>query len=158
MKVIVDTNVPVVANKAAPQASLECVTRCVQRLREVQRADTLVIDDGWHILREYMNNLRSEGQPGAGDTFLKWVLTHRNNPLRCEQVSITPRNGSFAEFPDDPTLARFDSADHKFVAVALVHPDHPPILNAVDTDWRDYGEALSKHGIQIQLLCPEMMS
>jgi hypothetical protein len=157
MKVIVDTNVPVVANKAAPQASEECIIHCAQRLQDIQRNDVLVLDDDWYILSEYKANLRSEGQRGVGDAFLKWVLTHRNNPLRCEQVSIHPRNGSFAEFPEDAALASFHHKDRKFVAVALAHPEHPPILNAVDTDWWVYREALSRHGVQIQFLCPEMM-
>jgi len=162
MKVIVDTNVPVVANKAAPQASAVCVTMCVRRLRDIQQNHTLVLDDGWHILREYQANLSSSGQPGVGDAFLKWVLTNRSNPHRCEQVCITPTGtdlppGRFVEFPVTPDLAGFDPEDCKFVAVAVAHPEHPPVLNAVDPDWWQYRHALEQISISIEFLCPDAM-
>lgn len=163
MKIIVDTNVPIVANAhRSPQASPTCVISCVKKLQKVQTEQVLVLDDGWYILREYMNNLRSEGQPGIGDAFLKWVLTNRTNPKRCSLVHITPKkdghgNIRFDEFPNDQALAGFDSSDHKFVAVALADADHPPIVNAVDTDWRDYRSVLEKYGVHIEFLCPEAM-
>ena len=163
MKVIVDTNVPIVANKAAIQASGICVLACVRWLNDIQCYHTLVLDDGWYILREYMGRLRSEGQPGVGDAFLKWVLTNRSNPLRCEQVHITaihdPLDGrAFSEFPDDAALAGFDRSDRKFVAVAQAHPEHPSILNAVDPDWWQYYDALLRHGIRIEFICPDAMT
>ena len=152
MKTIADTNVPKVANWQTSQASPACVAACARRLSDIQSAGTLVLDDGWHILREYLTNLRSSGQPGMGDAFLKWVLTNQANPRRCELVHITPVNTGpdccdFAEFPEDNNLARFDPADRKFVAVAVAHPEHPPILNAVDTDWnRGFSRAPARPG------------
>lgn len=132
MKVIVDTNVAVVANGRgrSPQASPSCVLRCVGRLRDLQLHHTLVLDDGWRILREYLRELSPAGQPGVGDAFLKWVLTNQANPARCEQVRIIPRDaaqpgGELCEFPDDPALAGFDPSDRKFVAVALAHRPSP---------------------------------
>jgi hypothetical protein len=156
VNVIVDTNVPIVANKAAPQASVQCVATCAQKLKQIRDEHTLVLDDGWHILREYMNNLRSGGQPGAGDAFLRWVLTNRGNPRRCSFVHVTPQSASFAEFPADPELTGFDLSDHKFVAVAIAHPEHPPILNATDSDWWDYRHALNRHGVHIDFVCPDI--
>src|SRR5438067_820409 len=139
MPVVVDTNLLVAANREAPQASMSCVGVCVARLRAIQLSGVLVLDDAWHILREYIAEARSSGQPGVGDAFLRWVLTNRANPERCHCVSITPHaEREFAEFPDDEALARFDRADRKFVAVHLAHPDHPPILNAVDADWWEH--------------------
>ena len=160
MRVVVDTNVPVVANKASPQASEACVIICGQRLQDIQRYHILVLDDGWHILREYMDNLRSGGQPGTGDAFLKWTLTNRNNPQCCEQVHITPKDdpqdrGDFKEFPNDAAFVGFDRSDRKFVAVALTHPERPPILNAVDPDWWQYHDALTEHGIRLEFICPD---
>ncbi len=160
MKVIVDTNVPVVANKAAPQASETCITLCAHRLRDIQKEGTVVLDDGWHILREYQANLRSIGQPGVGDAFLKWVLINRSNPHRCEQVHITPMDivlypGSFVEFQVTPDLAGFDPSDCKFAAVAVAHHEHPPILNATDSDWWYHREALACHNIRVECICPD---
>lgn len=158
MKVIVDTNVPIVANRAAEQASEQCVAICAQKLKQIQDRHTLLIDDGWFILREYMNKLRSSGQPGVGDAFLRWVLTNRYNIQRCEQVHITPAAPwpEFVEFPDDPALHGFDRSEHKFVAVAAAHPEHPPILNATDSDWWHYRQELSRHQIEVDFLCPDV--
>ena len=146
------------ANRRAEQASQQCILACTQRLHDIAAGhDVLVLDDGWHILREYQNHLRSDGQPGPGDAFLKWVLTNRANPERCELVHITPAVdlGGFAEFPTDPALEGFDPADHKFVAVAVAHHEHPPILNAVDAGWWLYRHVLNNHGIQVVFVCPD---
>ena len=156
MKSVVDTNVPVVANGSSEQASPECVKTCAVRLGELTRKGQLVLDDKWLILKEYMANLRSSGQPGVGDAFLNWVLTNRCNPKLCEQVAITPRNSGetdFEEFPSDPELDDFDPEDRKFVAVAAAHPDKPPILQAVDTKWWEMKEPLRKAGIIVGFLC-----
>ena len=156
MKSVVDTNVPVVANGSSEQASPECVKTCAVRLGELTRKGQLVLDDKWLILKEYMANLRSSGQPGVGDAFLNWVLTNRCNPKLCEQVAITPRNSGetdFEEFPSDPELDDFDPEDRKFVAVAAAHPDRPPILQAVDTKWWEMKEPLREAGIAVDFLC-----
>lgn len=162
MRAIVDTNVLKVANRQTSQASPNCVVTCTHQLRDIQSRGTLVLDDGWYILREYLSNLRSGGQPGVGDAFLKWVLTNWANPHRCELVHISPldddpRGCSFAEFPPDPDLKDFDPSDRKFVAVARAHLDHPPILNAVDTDWWASRSALERNGVRVEFLCPEAM-
>ena len=157
MRAVVDTNVAVVANGGSPQPSPECVRTCAVRLREITDAGKLVLDDSRLILREYMDNLRSSGQPGTGDAFLKWVLTNYRNPARCELVSITPRNAGildFEEFPAAPGLAGFHADDRKFVAVALGHPDKPPILQAVDTQWWELRQELEEAGVKIDFLCP----
>jgi hypothetical protein len=105
MHKIIDTNVLAVANdRNSAQASPRCVLNCVQTLQEIQQEHTVVIDSQWLVLREYMANALSEGQPGVGDAFLKWILTNVNNPMRCEQVPITPLENSFKEFPSDPDV------------------------------------------------------
>ncbi len=156
--VVVDTNVAVVANRRGqPQPSLNCVQACANRLLQLQQAGRVAIDNRWLIIREYRNNLNESGQPGIGDRFFKWVLTNRNNPTWCEQVAITPLDNDeevFQEFPADEALSKFDRSDRKFVAVALAHPQHPPILSALDTDWWEARHALSRNGVTIDLLCP----
>lgn len=156
MDVVVDTNVPLAANRAAPQATERCVAACARELMSIQETHTLVLDDAWEILKEYMAHLRSEGQPGVGDAFLRWTLRNRGNPDRCTLVHITPEADSFSEFPKSSELAGFDLSDHKYVAVAIVHPNHPPILNATDSDWWHYREALNQHGVSIQFVCPDI--
>ena len=158
MTVVVDTNVPKVANgrKESPQASRDCVLTCISRIRGIMRGeDKLVLDYGWLLLNEYKNNLRSSGEPGTGDRFLRWIL--QNKKTKCDWVSITSIGGSkteFAEFPVDPALKDLDKDDRKFVAVARTHPDNTPILQAVDSKWLPFHAALQQHGVRIEELCP----
>jgi hypothetical protein len=161
MRVIVDTNVPKVANgqREAPHATPQCIATCTDWIHNILTQYVLVLDDNWHILGEYSRQLRSEGYPGVGDAFLKWVLTNQCNPKHCEQVHITEdAHRGYAEFPNEPDLDSFDSSDRKFVAVARTHPEHPSILNAVDTGWWDHRIALERHGIRIEFLCPDHMN
>lgn len=155
---IVDTNVPIVANGHSDQASRLCAVACQQLIAEFS-ADrrVLVIDSSWKIIQEYKHRLNQSGQPGIGDAFLRWVLTNLANPRRCEQVPITPTadGRDFAEFPDDLALTGFDHSDRKFVAVSRAHPAHPPIFNAVDTDWLHYQNALAAHGVIVEHLCTD---
>ena len=157
MMVVVDTNVAVVANGHSPQASANCVAICINRLERIIRGEEkLALDDKWIILGEYLRNLRSSGEPGAGDNFLRWVLANKNQ--RCDLVPITPIDSSeneFEEFPDDPALADFDPDDRKFIAVAIAHPEKPLILQAVDSQWWDFRNALRENGIIVEFICED---
>lgn len=157
MIVVIDTNVPVVANGRSEQASPDCVLACVQKLRRVTQRGRVVLDDQWRIVREYQANLRSSGQPGVGDAFLKWILTNLANTKRCELVTITPiGNGmNFQEVPSDPALKNFDRSDRKFVAVALAYSQHPPILQAIDIKWWDVKDSLHRNGVKVEFLCQQ---
>lgn len=158
MTVVVDTNVPVVANGHSEQASPDCVVACARRLEALTRSGKLALDDKWLIIGEYRANLRSSGQPGVGDAFLKWVLTNWGNSQRCEIVKITLVNSSeteFREFPKDKRLRAFDPSDRKFVAVALAHPNRPPILQAVDWKWWGFRKVLHSNGVDVEFLCEE---
>lgn len=159
MKVVMDTNVAITANGKS-HADRNCVLTCIQELKHIRDECCVVLDYCWDILEEYMNQLNSSGQPGPGDAFLKWLLSNQANPNHCFWVRITPHNKrGYEEFPTDPKLANFDPSDHKFVAVALAADPNspPPILNASDTDWRNYCNEFRKHGIQIKSLCPDLM-
>jgi len=160
MRAIIDTNVLIAANgRDCPQVTPQCRLNSSQYLRNFQVQGIIVIDNRWLILNEYKNKVNQTGQPGIGDAFLKWVLTNQANFKRCEQVGINPlKDSSFAEFPDDPELAKFDQSDRKFVAVALASIDRPPIINAVDSDWLEFYEPLVKNGIKIQFLCPDVVT
>ena len=163
MDVIVDTNVPITANGDACHTSTECEEKCIGWIEEIMQSKYILrLDNDWHILGEYEGQLRSEGQPGVGDAFLKWVLNNRSNPAKCRLVPITPLDGNsqspFAEFPSDASLARFDRDDHKFVAVALATQVMSRILNATDRDWWVYRVPLEANGVQIEFLCPDAMA
>jgi hypothetical protein len=129
----------------------------VRRLEDIMATGKIVLDEGYLILSEYERNLRSDGQGRTGDAFLKWVYNYKANSQRCDRVRITPTEDgkSFAEFPDDPDLKGFDRSDRMFVAAARAHPDSPPILNAVDTDWWLFRDALERNGVHVEFVCPQ---
>ena len=159
MIVIIDTNVAIVANGRTEQASEDCENMCIDRLAEITTGKVkLALDDQRRIIEEYHKNLSPDGQPGVGDAFLKWVEINWSNPARCDLVPITPVNGlenEFEEFPDVPALVDFDPDDRKFVAVAYKHPQKPPILQAVDSKWIDFRQALSRNCVKVEFICQD---
>lgn len=154
--VVVDTNVVVVANGRSEQASSDCVEICGEWLEEIMRGEVnLVLDNRWIILREYMQNLRSNGAD-VGDRFLGWLLANKDE--RCDLVAITPIDDSeneFQEFPDDSALDGFDPDDRKFIAVACAHPEKPPILQAVDSQWLDFRNAFRQNSVTVEFICED---
>jgi hypothetical protein len=161
MAVVIDTNVLQVANGNAPQADPTCVLATIDRLESVRRHEIVCLDISELILQEYIAQRFSfAGQPGAGDAFFKWIFDNQANQQHCEQVLITPRHDdhtNFDEFPDDPALAGFDRSDRKFVAVALASSNNPTVLNAVDSDWRLFGDALAANGVTVEELCAHLV-
>ena len=159
MTVIVDTNVAVVANGGFEDASHDCKQLCIDSLEEITTGKVkLALDDQRRIIEEYHKYLNPDGQPGVGDAFLKWVEINWSNPARCNLVPITPVNGldnEFEEFPDDPALKDFDPDDRKFIAVAIAHCAKPAILQAVDSKWLDFRDALQQHGVRVELICKD---
>jgi len=156
-RVVVDTNVAVVANGRAAQASPDCVERCVDALLRVREHCVVVVDHSGHVFSEYADNLRRGGEPGVGDAFFKWLWDHQGYAAHCAILDIEPLDESglcFARFPDDAALAKLDPGDRKFVALSLA-AGNCPILNAVDSDWWEQEEALRRHGVSIDHPCPD---
>jgi len=159
--VVVDTNVPVVANGQTEQAGAQCIEACIERLLQIRSEDVIIIDEAGLIFDEYQHLLAHSGQPGAGDAFFKWVWDNQSNPDHCRRVAITPIDPDprqFEEFPDDPRLTTFDPSDRKFVAVSVAAGSDPVIVNASDTDWWNARDALRDNGIGVEFLCPELMN
>ena len=154
--VVVDTNVAVVANRRETTSS-GCVVECVNEMLAITADKKRVaIDLEGLIIREYMKNLSLSGQPGVGDAFLKWLYRNQAVTERCEKVSIMRNGGDeehFPAFPDDEALAGFDPSDRKFVAVARAHPGAPPILEATDSKWWGWRQALQRNGVTVDFLC-----
>ena len=158
-EVVIDTNVAVVANGKTEQASPGCMLNCVDKLSQVREEYRVLLDNGNLIFDEYKNRLSFSGQPGLGDAFFKWLFDNQANPEHCRRITVTHHPGrEFKEFPEDPSLNGFDRDDRKFVAVALASETDPNVLNASDSDWWDYRQELSRHGIQVDFLCPELMT
>lgn len=158
---VVDTNVPMTANRMNADASQACIERSVQALRDIANGGHLFLDAGRKILGEYEKNLLVRGEPGPGTRFLKWILTHEYNGKRVTRVPITPKDADpedFEELPPPTTGVRYDRSDRKFLAVAAAHPDRPPVLQSGDSKWWGWTESLAKCGVRIHFLCPEEVS
>lgn len=155
MKVVIDTNVLLVANGQHADVSEDCVIECVKRLQAIQQAGVTVIDDGFRILGEYQHKTQLNPPKGVGDVFLKWLLRQSGNSARVQQVTLTENAPHcFAQFPDSALEAIFDAPDRKFAAVAFAHPDKPAIWQAADCKWLDWWPALRAKGVVVEFLCP----
>jgi hypothetical protein len=130
---VVDTNVGIVANERVedgphlPESGLACS----RFLAGIIHSGRVAVDDDWEIIGEYRHRMRSTGEPGIGDAFLKWVLTNQANPARCRAVDIT-------EIAIPEQLKDFDSDDLKFIRTALGCPEpriaEAQIANSAPTD------------------------
>lgn len=159
-KCVIDTNVPKTANltldpEAIPDELRECVSACVEAVDHVIKYGGLVIDCDNEIFSEYLGQLSMNGQPGVGNRFMKWVHDNRWGFPEEDRVTIMKNGESYDEFPDHDGLIKFDKSDRKFVAVANAHPEKPPILQATDSKWWGWKEALAEVGITVTFLCPE---
>lgn len=158
LRCVIDTNVATTANGANQAASPICVAESAGALQRVMEAGHIFLDDGGRIVEEYRANLSAKGQPGPGDVFLKWVLTHEWAGHRVTRVAITSKaddEEEFAELPRPPRGIRYDPSDRKFLAVAAAHGEHPPILQSFDSKWWGWREALGEIGVMIHFLCEE---
>ena len=152
---VVDTNVPVNANKAFvdnPDVSRELLDACVDAIVHVMENNALIIDSTGEIFEEYMDNLDLSGQPGVGDKFVKWVHYNQWTLPEDNRVAISPVGESYREFPKHDGLSHFDRSDRKFVAVANAHPEKPSILQASDSKWVGWEAALKEVGIDVFFL------
>lgn len=159
-KCIVDTNVPKTANLATqpnPDSDVSdaCVLACIEAVDHVIKKRGLIIDTGDEIFDEYRQQLSMKGQPGVGDRFMKWVHDNRWSLPDSDRVAISRNDDSYDEFPAHDGLKNFDKSDRKFVAVANAHSEKPPILQATDSKWWGWKDALAEVGITVQFLCPE---
>ncbi len=152
--VVIDTNVLLVANQQHNDASPECVLMCTQKLLWAKQHGVIVIDDAYRIISEYCNKPDINGTR-TGDAFLKWLLQNQSNPARVHQVTINETAvDHFVEFPDHILQSQFDAPDRKFPAVANVHVDKPPVMQAADSKWLNWWPALQAAGISVDFVCP----
>ena len=154
MKVVIDTNVLLVANGKHENISYACVVECITRLQKLQKTGIVVIDDGGRILKEYHNKTKPNQPKGVGDVFLKWLLNNKGDLRRVCQVGITETTQDcFEEFPIPQNQNGFDPPDRKFVATSNAHPEKPEVWQASDCKWLEWQAILRNTGIHIEFLC-----
>jgi hypothetical protein len=127
-------------------------------LQAIMATGHLFLDDRGLILAEYRRHLSAKGQPGPGDAFLRWVLTHEWGGQRVTRVRLTPKENDDSDFDElsPPRKVTYDPSDRKFLAVAAAHGEHPPVLQSTDSKWWGWQESLAADGVRIHFLCPEI--
>jgi hypothetical protein len=151
--VVVDTNTAVIAN-GSDEPSRACVRNCAAALASLVASGVAVVDADRKIVREYLQNLDPKRQPGVGHAFVKWLLSNLGNRARVHQVKFhaeDERCHSIVELGD--RFAYVDPSDRKFVAVALLHPARPTILEAFDSKWWGWRARLSAAGVDVTFVC-----
>jgi hypothetical protein len=152
-RVVVDTNVPIVANgrrDGAGEPSIACRLAAVEFLEMVLARGRIVVDQDGAIQSEYRKYLNPRGQPGVGDRFYLEVIN--SAPARVERVALPKgARGNYLDFPLDSALKRFDKGDRKFAALA--RRERIPVANATDSDWLEHDAALRRNGIKVQFIC-----
>lgn len=157
LRCVVDTNVATSANGANEAVSATCVAASARALQSILRGGHVVVDDAGRIVAEYRRNLRARGEPGPGDAFLKWILTHEWGGHKVTRVPITPKEEDvedFLEIPPPPPGVVYDRSDRKFLAVAFADPEYPTILQSFDSKWWGWKDALAAQGVVVHFLCP----
>lgn len=154
-KIILDTNIPIVANSSVSTNDypLNCVLECIETIEHIIKKGGLVIDSTNEIFDEYKRHLKLKGQPGVGDKFMKWLHDNQYTISKVEQIKITKIENSYEEFPYHKDLESFDISDKKFVAVAHAHPHKPTILQGTDSKWLQWKDALKQLGITVDFIC-----
>ena len=153
---VVDTNVLVVANHRAG-TSYACANNCARVLLSIKKNGVIVLDGGDRILSEYRVYCCVRGQPGLGDSFVRWIHDNIGREDLVHRVDVNPQIGGhqFCEFPEHDELDDFDPADEVFVAVSNAHPQRPAIVQAADSKWWGWKEALQQCGIVVEFVCPD---
>ncbi len=155
-RVVVDTNVPIVANGRADAASGRrapspvCRRAAIDFLEETLKSCKVLLDLAGEIQSEYSHYLRPRGQPGVGDRFYREILN--SAPGRVERMELPKDHaGAYQDFPNSPELSSFDPGDRKFAALA--RRAGAPVANAVDSDWLEHRAALQASGVRVTFVC-----
>ncbi|MEZ4983811.1 MAG: hypothetical protein R2795_02035 [Saprospiraceae bacterium] len=157
---IIDTNVIAVSNFENENVRTDCLEACINYLSSYTNR-TYAVDSENRIFNEYFRYARRAGTPNVGDAFAAWLWNNQANPNFCELVTITESGDEvivFNEIPFNEELLGFDKADQKFLAVAIACTGLGNIVNATDSDWNQYREAVQNTGVQVTELCPDTYS
>lgn len=152
-KYIIDANVPLIAGtsvKDIPQDQLQCARKCLDFIRKFMNnpQSGLVLDAEGRVLREYRKAFEGKGEPNAATEFCIWA--HQMPKDVQDYIHLTEiAENEFQDYPKSDILAAFDPPDRKYIALAHVHPEKPPIVEASDSKWWGIKDELKKNGIEV---------
>ena len=154
-RIVVDTNVLVVANGNNKQADPECELACIEMLEGATSGKQIVLLDASNlIMDEYEGYCSYSGEPGVGDMFFKFLHDHQYSAKNVIRVSIqktSDADGGFANLPPN----NFDRDDRKFLAVAEVGDGR--VVNTTDSDWSEHDAFINSIGVQVLELCSQCL-
>ena len=158
VRCVVDTNVAITASGRNDAASAKCAAASAKALQRVMSRGHVFIDAAGAIVAEYRKSIDLSGQPHPGSAYLKWLLNHQHGETHVTRVVLTPKADNqedFKELPPAPPGVHYDLSDRKFLAVAAAHPEHPAILQSMDSKWWGWQGALADIKVSIHFLCPK---
>jgi len=152
-RIVIDTNVLIVANGKSPQTDLKCELACIEMLEGATKGKRVaLIDDLDLIMGEYGKHCSYAGEPGVGDEFFKFLHDNAQNSVIRVPVQKTPdKAGGFSNLPPN----KLDRSDRKFLAVAKAGSGR--IVNATDSDWSQHAKFIASVGVQVRELCPQCL-
>lgn len=154
-RVVVDTNVPIIANgrpdpddKLKP--SINCQLAAVEALELATQSQCIMLDLEEAIQKEYARHLNAKGQPGVGDRFFQHIINSMPGRVQRLELPLRP-DGEYANLPQSLIDCKFDPSDRKFAAMAKLA--RAVVINATDSDWLQHGKVLKTEGIAVQNVC-----
>jgi hypothetical protein len=153
MRVVIDCNVLIAANRRDTTASLACSAACARQLLETANKDVLLDDTANLIWAEYKRYCNFSGQPGPGDRFFLWFVQNRWTPERVARVDVGAGEEDIeAHVPNE--LLGFDRSDRRWI-VTYLKGGGEALYNALDSDWSENAQAISDAGIEVVELCKQ---
>ena len=154
---IIDTNVAVVANGQNKDVQQSCIDACILFLTTARTDKIILLDEGDEIREEYARALVDARPHQLGMQFLVHILRNQFDTKFVKNIQLLKNaDGEFYDFPETPSLDKFDRSDRKFAALA--RKTKTAVTNATDSDWVDHHTALKKEGIDVNFLCGKVVS
>lgn len=152
MRLVIDTNVLMIADRRGSDITQLCVDSAIECVASLSDGNVICLDEDDAILDEYAANIKEIRPYSLVAKLLIDLRQQRYSASNIHRAPL-PKNhaGEYKDCPQSLIDANFDRSDRKFVALAKV--TQATVCNAVDTDWFDHADLLCREGIQVNNLC-----
>lgn len=151
-KVVIDTNVLVVANGRQTTVGDRCQLACIEALIEARDQQVVCVDVLDRIMTEYSPYANYSGSPGVGDLFFRYVFDNQHVGSRVQRVAIDPIDDESRGYDQLPQNA-LKAGDRAILAVAVAADAQ--VVNATDSDWHEQDALMKGLKVPVVQLCPE---
>ena len=153
-RIVVDTNVLIVANGNNEQADPECELACIETLQGAKSGKQTVLLDTSNLIMDEYNRRCSHSGKLAGNAFFKFLHDYehsRNNVIHIPIQETPDENGGFANLLPNS----FHKNDRKFLAVAKAGDGR--VVNATDSHWSEHADFIKSMGVCVCELCSQCL-